>query len=365
MLKVTLAFILLLHGTFHLIGFFKAFQFVRVEQIHRFIPKTEGIIWLLVFMLFCLTAFLVLLNKNWWWITAFPAIIISQVLIFIHWQDAKFGSLLNIIFILAAVFSYVSWNFYNYYKKEAESNLAKQVIQAPSILTEDDLKKLPEPVKKYLRFTGSVGKPKVSNFKILFKGQIRKDETSEWMPFNSEQYNFLETPTRLFFMKAKMKQLPVAGYHCYKNGDASMDIRLFSLVKVQYQDGDEMDMAETVTFFNDMCCMAPATLIDKRINWLEVDGNKIRASFTHNNITIYAWLYFNEIGELINFRSDDRYAADAGKKLPWSTPLKNYKELNGYKLAGYAEAIYTYPNKELCYGTFSLEDIQYNCNDFN
>lgn len=94
-----------------------------------------------------------------------------------------------------------------------------------------------------------------------------------------------------------------------------------------------MGIAETVTFFNDMCCMAPATLIDPRIKWLETDDNKVRASFTNNGITIYAWLYFNEKGELINFISNDRYAADAGKNLPWSTPLKEYKEINGYRLA--------------------------------
>ena len=125
-----------------------------------------------------------------------------------------------------------------------------------------------------------------------------------------------------------------------------------------------MDVAETVTFFNDMFCMAPATLIDKRIQWLEVDSNKVKAAFTNNGITIFAWLYFNDKGELINFISDDRYSADAGKKLPWSTPLKDYKEINGYKLAGYAETIYSYPKADLCYGTFSLTNIKYNSKDF-
>jgi hypothetical protein len=226
-----------------------------------------------------------------------------------------------------------------------------------------DIEHLPEPVKKYIRYTGSIDKPKVNNFKIEFTGKIRKNERSEWMPFTSEQYNFMEIPIRLFFMKAVMKGLPVAGYHHYKNGDASMDIRLLSLLKVQYQDGDQMDKAETVTFFNDMCCMAPATLIDKRISWQEMGENVVKATFTNNGITISADLFFNEVGELINFISYDRYNADAGKILPWATPLRNYKELNGYKLAGYAETIYTYPDRDLCYGTFEVSSIIYNCKD--
>ncbi|GCC51773.1 hypothetical protein SanaruYs_20020 [Chryseotalea sanaruensis] len=226
-----------------------------------------------------------------------------------------------------------------------------------------DIQHLPEPVRKYIRYTGSIGKPKVNNFKVEFTGKIRKNEQTEWMPFTSEQYNFMEIPTRLFFMKAVMKRLPIAGYHLYKNGDAYMDIRLLSLFKVQYKDGVEMDIAETVTFFNDMCCMAPATLIDERISWQVMDENMVKAAFTNNGITITAFLFFNEAGELINFKSDDRYNTDAGKKLPWSTPLGRYREMNGYKLAGYAETIYTYPDRDLCYGTFEVSSVKYNCTD--
>ncbi|OFY41548.1 MAG: hypothetical protein A2X18_06915 [Bacteroidetes bacterium GWF2_40_14] len=250
--------------------------------------------------------------------------------------------------------------FYKKYLDDVKTNLKQGDYFSEGVLTESDIQSLPEPVKNYLRYTCSLGKPKVNRFKIEFAGGIRKDEQSEWMKFESEQYNFMQIPTRLFFLRATMKHLPVTGYHCFKNGNAYMDIRLFSLFKVQYLDGENMNMAETVTFFNDMCCMAPPTLIDKRINWLEVAGNTVKASFTNNGITIFAWLHFNDKGELINFISNDRYAADAGKKLPWATPLKDYKEINGYRLAGYAEAIYSYPKGDLCYGTFTLDSIVYN-----
>jgi hypothetical protein len=76
-------------------------------------------------------------------------------------------------------------------------------------------------------------------------------------------------------------------------------------------------------------------------------------------------LYFNDKGELINFISDDRYSADAGKKLPWATPLKDYKEINGYKLFGNAQVIYSYPDRDLYYGTFKLVTIEYNCKNID
>jgi len=258
-------------------------------------------------------------------------------------------------------------SFHAMYRKDVKKQLTGITTSADALLTETDIAALPEPVKKYIRYTGSLGKPKVNNFKLTFNGKIRKDEQSPWMPFISEQYNFIDSSNRLFFMKAVMKGLPVAGYHCFKNGDAFMDIRLLSLFKVQYQDGVEMGISETVTFFNDMACMAPATLIDKRIKWLESDSSQAKAEFTSNGITIAATLYFNEKGELSNFISGDRYAAgknNSMQKLPWSTPLYDYKEVDGYRLAGYAEAIYSYPEGELCYGTFNLKKVSYNCKAF-
>lgn len=278
-----------------------------------------------------------------------------------RWQDAKYGTIANVIILIASIVGYASWSYYNKYKNDVKTSLHQKEYFSNSLLSEKDIQHLPNAVKKYLRYSGCIGKPKVNNFKIEFTGKIRKNEQTEWMPFTSEQYNFMKIPTRLFFMKAVMKGFPVSGYHLFKNGDAYMDIRLLSLFKVQYQDGDEMNKAETVTFFNDMCCMAPATLIDERIIWQDTIGDTVKATFTNNGISITAELFFNEIGELINFKSNDRYNADVKKVLPWSTPLSDYKENNGYKLVGHAETIYTYSDRDLCYGIFEISSIKYNC----
>ena len=68
-----------------------------------------------------------------------------------------------------------------------------------------------------------------------------------------------------------------------------------------------MTQGETVTMFNDMCIMAPATLIDPAIDWEAVDAHTARARFTNAGHTIHAELSFNEAGELTNFVSDDRF----------------------------------------------------------
>ncbi|MCE7043790.1 DUF6544 family protein [Dyadobacter sp. CY312] len=353
--------LILIHGMLHLTGFLSEFELVDVMQFRQTFPKPFNNLWLIAGLLFAFTAFLLAFRNRRWWLCGIVAVAFSQVLVIVFWQEAKFATIPNVVILVAALTAAAACFFKRKFDRDVKTGLQQKAYFGDSLLTETDISQLPDPVKKYIRFAGCMGKAKVNNFRVEFTGKLRKDEQSAWMPFTSEQYNFMHTPTRLFFMKAWMKNLPVAGYHCFLDGRASMDIRLFSLFKVQYQDGPEMDLSETVTFFNDMCCLAPATLIDKRITWLEVLDGNVRASFTNNHLTVSAWLHFNEAGALVNFISLDRYAADTGTQLPWATPLKDYQEINGFNLMRDAETIYSYPDRDLCYGTFRLDGVKYNC----
>lgn len=359
-----IAFIVLvfLHGLLHLFGFARAYSPDLLSHIRQPISKGQGVLWLTAAVLFVIVAIQLYMKNEGWWRVALLGVVLSQYLVFGHWQIARYGSVINAVMLLGIMVSYNTIAFVKNYKKQVASLITQNSVSVNGILTERDMQDLPIPVQKYLHQTGVVGKPKVKWFKVVFSGQIRKNEQSAWMPFTSEQYNFMDTPTRLFFMKASMFHMPVAGFHSYRNTNAFMDIRLWSLFRVQYQEGRKMGIAETVTFFNDMCCMAPATLIDKRIKWLQTDGNKVKASFTTNRTTISAWLYFSDNGDLVNFISEDRYADTDGdmQQLPWATPLSDYQIIDGYRLPGYAETIYTYPTGNLCYGQFHTVDISYN-----
>ena len=363
MLKYIFIIITCLHGLIHFMGFSKAFGYGNITQLTKEISKPLGILWFITGLLFIICVLLYLFKKDSWAYFALIAVVFSQILIFNNWQDAKFGTIANVVVLVVSIIGLFEIKFKNEYKNEVKIALEQSRNIPTAKLTEAEIANLPEPVRKYIRYTGCIGKPKVNNFRVDFSGKIRDHKKPVWMELSSEQYNFIKTPTRLFYLDAIMKYMPVAGFHCFKNGKAFMDIRLLSIFKVEYQEGDKMDISETVTFFNDMCCMAPASLIDKRIEWLAVEGNKVKASFTSNEITISAWLYFNEKGELVNFVSEDRYAIGENGTIAqhkWSTPLRDYKDIHGYKLASYAETIYTYPEGDFTYATFTLKNIGYN-----
>ena len=144
-----------------------------------------------------------------------------------------------------------------------------------------------------------------------------------------------------------------------------MQIKVASMFQVVEAKGEKMSHGETVTVLNDMCFMAPSTLISKNIQRETIDSLSVRAKFTDDKITVPAVLKFTRQGELINFISEDRYYCEDGKtylSYKWSTPIKNYIDIKGSKVPSYGEAIWHIPYEgEFFHARFDLKEIEYNC----
>jgi hypothetical protein len=357
MLRYFFIAFLFAHCAIHTIGLLKAFSIVNITPITREISKPVGLAWMLSAILFIVSAFMYYLKKENWMVVALLAVVISQVLIILVWKDARYGTIANVIIFLVATLGLTSQRFEaNFYR---DVTLIRSDSVSSELIQEADIQALPEPLQKYLRYTGVLNTPKVKSMRIVFDGEMR-DKGKEWFIFRSVQYNFFDEPTRLFFMKARMFGTTVSGYHRYQKASASMDIRLFGLMPIVQVRGTEMNKAETVTVFNDMCIMAPASLIDKRLQWEAIDERSVKGIFTNGANKISAILYFNEIGQLVNFISGDRYDVRDMKQYRFSTPMKDYQRINGINVPTYGEAIWHYPEGEFVYGKFKLVSIEYN-----
>jgi hypothetical protein len=236
-----------------------------------------------------------------------------------------------------------------------------------SLVRDEDLAHLPEPVRNYLRYAGAVGKPKVHNFRVAGSGSMKRSPESNWIEISTLQYNFFYDLARLYYIRSSLFGIPFDGLHAYTGDCATMKINVAYFFPVVDARGKKMNQSENVTLFNDMCLLAPATLIDKNIQWEPVDTLTAKARFTHNGITITAVLSFNKKGELVNFVSDDRFLSPDGKmytNYPWSTPVKDYRDFDGRKVPAYGEAIWHMPKRDFTYAKFITEEIEYNCSGF-
>jgi hypothetical protein len=125
-----------------------------------------------------------------------------------------------------------------------------------------------------------------------------------------------------------------------------------------------MDRSEAVTLFNDMCLLAPGTLVDPRVTWQTIDSRSVRARFTNGQQTIAAVLEFDDTGRLTNFVSDDRSRSSPDGKtftsLRFSTPVRDYRAFGAVRLASHGDARWHLPGGEFTYGEFDLEEIAFN-----
>ena len=110
-----------------------------------------------------------------------------------------------------------------------------------------------------------------------------------------------------------------------------------------------------------MCIMAPAALIDSRIEWVAIDERTVRATFTNAGQSVHAELDFNDAGELTNFRSDDRYqsSSDGRSMTPaqWSTPVGGYRRFGPFRLASRGEARWGEFGSDYAYIELELDEI--------
>jgi hypothetical protein len=282
------------------------------------------------------------------------------------WSDAKAGALLNAVVLVGVIFGFLSQGPFSLradYDNDVENRLGRAAAVGTPV-TDSELAHLPPPVQRYLRLAGVVGQPHVRNYRVKMHGRIRSGRESRWMPFSAEQHNFVDPPARLSYLNASMFGIPAQGFHRYVGASASMLVEAAALVPVANESGDQMTQSETVTLFNDMCVMAPATLIDPAIRWEPIDAHATRARYANAGHAITADLIFDESGMLANFVSADRSQSSgdgtAMRQLSWSTPLWGHRQFGPMRLAGAGEARWEEPDGEYAYIQLTIDDVQYN-----
>jgi hypothetical protein len=98
--KYLFAVVVIIHGLIHLVGYSRSFHYSEIKNITESVSKPVGLLWMLSCMLFIATAILFLLQKDYWWMLAISAVVLSQVVILTNWKNAKYGSIMNILILL-------------------------------------------------------------------------------------------------------------------------------------------------------------------------------------------------------------------------------------------------------------------------
>ena len=369
MLRTVFVAVLVLHGLIHLLGVAKGFGLAEVARLRQPVSRGAAVLWLAAAVATLLAAVLVVVEPDVWWAAGLPSVVLSQIAIFTSWQDAKAGTAANVLVALPLVLSLVdlrAGSLRSRYDRDARAVAAPAPAGEAAPVTEADVAALPPVAAAWLRRVGVVGKPRTRALALSFRGQLRAKPDADWMDVRGMQTSTFgedEGTRRLFFVDGRMVGLPFHAYHRFVGPEATMEVRALSVVDLVAARGQEMNQSETVTILNDMCVLAPSSLLSPSVRLAAVPDapRQIHVSYTRLGITVSADLELDAAGDLVSFTSDDRYLSADGKtftRLRWVTPLHDPHDFHGLRLPRTGEAIWKRPEGDLEYARFEMVEVR-------
>lgn len=359
-MRLLFALVLLFHGLIHLMGFAKAFKLTEVPQLGGSFSKTAGVLWLVTALLFGASLLFYFLKKDWWWMVAAPAVLLSQMLIFTQWRDAKFGTIANLVVLIGIVLGYGSWNFNAMIKSELAAFFPKEIPTA-AILTKEMLAPLPPVVQKWLERSGVVGKEIVRTAHIKQTGEMKTKPGGDWIPFEAEQWNTTDPPG--FIWTTQIQATPgmtLTGRDKYENGRGNMSIKLLALFPIADAKGPETDQGTMLRNLAEIC-WSPSAVLSNHIQWEQIDSLAARATMTYAGITASGIFRFDTDGDMVSFEAKRYYEHKDGPTLEdWLVVNTAYRSFGGVRVPHKSEITWRLKDSDYTWLKLEITHIQYN-----
>lgn len=361
-MRIVLTILIGIHGIIHLFGFFKAFDISEFNAISQPISRTYGIFWFLTFILFAITAILLLIHSDYWWLSGFLAMIISQVLIFNYWSDAKFGTIANLIMLLAIIIGYSSFNFKAKIKGERIALFENSQLKNQKIVTEEALLHLPSIIQKWLINSGITGKQLIYNVYLGQKLQLKMNpEQVNWNNGTAEQYFTIQPPAFNWNINTEMNSiLGVVGRDKFEDGKGEMLIKLFSFIPVANAKNDEKVNQATLQRYLAEIVWFPSAALSQHIKWEYIDDYSARATMEYKGTKGSGEFHFDKDGNFEKFVAMRYQDSNASKPTKWTVIAIRTEERNGIKIPTECEASWELENGKWTWLKLKIMDIQYN-----
>lgn len=236
--------------------------------------------------------------------------------------------------------------------------LMSQAVTTNDIFTDEGIKDLPAPVKKYFNYCGLIGTQKMSFMKATFKNvTFKTGKDKPELKIDYTQYNFVSKPDRIALIDSSLYGIPFQGLDSYLNGVGDMRGVVAKSYTLFDQKGEAMDRASLVTFLAE-CFIIPNVILQDYIKWEDIDETHAKAIISYYGISAEGIFTFNDNGEMTDFTTNDRVATEIDgttQAVRWTATCGNYKESNSIKKPTSLKATWHYSEGDQIY--FSGDDV--------
>jgi hypothetical protein len=252
----------------------------------------------------------------------------------------------------------------NLFQSELDKELNKYKELGKAFISEKDIASLPAPVQQYFRYAGLIGKEK-AHFAFIEWEEffLKMDPEKDWTEMQCVQYNFVDEPARLAYMKTKIGGIiPFEGRDKYQDGHGNMLIKMIKLVTLGNSKGKEMDDAALVTILAE-ALFVPSYALQPYISWSPIDDHSAKATIRNGATEVSGIFHFDDSGACIRFDTSDRYFAEKDgsyTKTKWSAIIGKYIEKNGIRIPSEVSSVWHLDKGDYQYFKGKLADIKTN-----
>jgi hypothetical protein len=371
MSRFILVLILVLHALIHLVGFTKYFRTEQAVQIGTNAvasidtggSKILGSLWLATCLLFLATATMYALKKDSWWVVGMAALLISQILILMEWESAKFGTIANIIVVLVMIPAIGSWQFNNMVNHELNTFLPTAQPLQKQVVTEEMLKPLPPIVQKWLRRTNIVGKEVIHVVHLKQQGEMRSKPNGKWMRVVAEQYNTIDKPGMIW--TADVKAAPfihMTARDKYENGKGNMLIKMMSLFPISNSTGNKIDQGTLVRYLAEITWF-PSAALNRYVKWDQLSANRAEATVSYGGVRASGIFTFDNNGDVVSFEADRYLERKEGATLEkWFIQIEpnGYKTFNDMRIAAKSNVTWKLKSGDFTWFRVNITELDYN-----
>ncbi|MBB5638399.1 hypothetical protein HDE68_004328 [Pedobacter cryoconitis] len=217
----------------------------------------------------------------------------------------------------------------------------------------EQLTDLPLPVQRYFKYALKEGQPYISYVSLLHKGQFKTGLDKAWMDIKGEQYFTIEKPG--FIWKGSTNFFTARDMYLADKG--RLIVSLLSLYNILDGYGDSFNQGELLRWLAESVWFPTNLLPSDELNWIAIDKDTAKLTFSYNGMSLFYIATFNSIGEVIQMETK-RYM-NKDKMETWVGKLSGYKEVNGIFVPTIIEAIWRLEKGDFSYAKFNVTKIVY------
>jgi hypothetical protein len=236
--------------------------------------------------------------------------------------------------------------------------LLEQASFSGETITEADLTGLPDPVIRWMRWSGMVGSRRADVVRLKQQGRFQL-EGRGWFPFTADQYFTTSPPA--FVWRVNMQMFPLASVHGrdrYADGAGSMQMKILSLVPVVDKDGGGLDQGALLRYLGETIWF-PSGALSRFITWDEIDSGSAKATMNYGGTVASAVFSIDAEGRPARIEAD-RYNDSRGRNLPWTAESTEYGSFGGINMPVAGTGSWQLEDGEFTYIDWRVTDVQFN-----